>query len=242
MKRKSTIESLFEKQGIGELYGENVPVMFKRSFIVDGTTTVEAGTLCYIEDTRERYSTTDEDNSTLYRIFLYFPTFSENLKEDVCILQCKANLENKTLTVVEGGQEIPFAELFCSVDKETADAIREYDKTRVEYQSVQCNLQNTKFNSILWGTLVALIFCILAMIFGVISTFNTTVSDIAMNNSAGWLAIITIGILVVVYFGAYGFQKIMLTKKCNGLRKTAKALCEAIASKDAELVKKFTKE
>lgn len=49
------VEKAFRFCGINELNGKNIPVVFKRSFVVNEVTEIKAGTLCFINDAQGRF-------------------------------------------------------------------------------------------------------------------------------------------------------------------------------------------
>jgi len=49
------VEEAFCFCGISDMNGKNIPVVFKRSFVVNEVTEIKAGTLCFINDAQGRF-------------------------------------------------------------------------------------------------------------------------------------------------------------------------------------------
>lgn len=49
------VEEAFRFCGISDMNGKNIPVVFKRSFVVNEVTEIKAGTLCFINDAQGRF-------------------------------------------------------------------------------------------------------------------------------------------------------------------------------------------
>lgn len=238
MKKEHTLSKVFEKQGIKELYGEDIPVMFKCTLVTE-CSTIEAGTLGIIK-LNETYRTPSENGNKTFKIEARFPIpHYEEYSQYPCRFRCEANLFDNTLVLINKGKRIPLTDVFCSPDKEISEMMIKNDKAVEEYNEAIYEQINTDDSAKTFGVAVVSLFVVISVI---IAACYFTAVDYILSDFikilCGLFAVCVIS--AIVYYIVYFFKRRKLTKKIEITKKISEDLYETIIEKDAEFVKKFT--
>ena len=232
MKRDVSIENFLKSHGMDGFCGKNVPVIFKRDLAINTFSTIEAGTLGFIQNTDGDILYQGISETFLFDLKLCFPTSSNTMQMDSYELRCEADPHAHTLKVANNRQFTPLSDLIDLADKDTAALVTNYMDTVNAYHSVQENRQRLLVNSFSYGAVTALAFFVLSIIF--IPLFK--ISLVPAIVYSGEIAVV---LLLAAGIVSYFCCKHKLTKQSIALREAIRCLHENLIHKDKTFVERY---
>lgn len=220
--QRNLLKEAFSVNGLGDMYGEKIPVMIKRNFIPDEYAELEAGTLCYIDSSKECCSQVEKDNA-YFTLTLYFPT---NVCEEH--LRCVVEKETKKIIVFGLKENISLSDFICSPDEGISTKIKEYAVLDEKYENNKFGYDDIREN-IVWSGIA------FAVIMFVVGSFLWAMYSL-MPAGIALLVLGAVSVFLAIYFLVKEYES---TKKGKALANRIDDLSLEIMNRDAELVNQF---
>ncbi len=230
------IKEAFEKNGIKELYGDNIPVMFKKKFVLDEDTEISAGTLARI---KYLLSDTAEEDWVSFTLEIAFPEFPTTTFRNEDTFRCVLNLDDGVITVKGMYKDVPLSELLTVADTDARAVMNEFWEKSQEYKNKEYKWSD--FTTV--GFITFLVLTVLSFVMWLIGISLKYVflqpSDLFIWIS-GSVMIFSIISCYFFYFADDEFNK--FSKAGKALYKHVAELYAEVERKDTELGEKLSKQ